>query len=81
MFVPGLTKNLLSVSRVADVGYNIKFIANGCNLFRKETNELITCSKEGNLYKLGITTKLLKNNSSTDNTSNFITITKHESTK
>lgn len=37
----GLKHNLLNVSQMCDKGYNISFNANGCEIRKSSTNELI----------------------------------------
>ncbi len=52
VFVPGLSYNLLSISRVSKMGKFAKFSESGCKIMDSK-NELIACaSKCGNLYYL-----------------------------
>ena len=57
-FVPGLTKNLLSVSQATECGYKVTFKGNSC-LFQSQlsngTSYTLPCFKTQNLYPISIT--------------------------
>ena len=67
-FVPGLTKNLLSVSQATECGYTLTFKGNSC-LFESQrangTSYTIPCFKTQNLYPIPITPIKISNASST----------------
>ncbi len=49
-----LTKNLISILQVTNVGYSFTFTPHNC-IVQDKSNQVITiCEQENNLYKLGI---------------------------
>ena len=51
--VDGLTYNLLSVSKLCDTGYYVKFDTNGCYLVKSSNDEIIyTGIRDKNVYHL-----------------------------
>ena len=52
LYVPGLKKNLLSISKISDLGYTINFGQEKCVILDKDMKQVAWGARTGNLYSL-----------------------------
>lgn len=52
LYVPNLTDNLLSVSKVMEAGYTTKFSGTGCEIVDQREKVIALTTRVGNLYYL-----------------------------
>ena len=58
MLVASLGYNLLSVSRLADFGFNVLFTEVDCQVFRRDNHKMVfTGTRRGDLYIVDFTRK------------------------
>ena len=52
LYVPGLSFNLVSVSKVSEAGRVVRFLEKGCQIVNSQNKMIATASKYGSLYFL-----------------------------
>jgi hypothetical protein len=55
LYVPEITANLLSVSKIVKNGHKVTFNTNGCKITHTSGNIIATATEEGGIYKLNRT--------------------------
>lgn len=55
-YVPGITKNIISVSELTILGMHVTFTHDGCHLQAADSTDVQFCPKEDRLYPFGRTT-------------------------
>jgi len=51
LLVPKLSTNLLSVSKIVEMGNSVTFNKNGCTVYNSENEIIVTCGQQDGVYK------------------------------